>query len=153
MSITLDDQVMRGYLISLGFSEIQSSENIPTPDTHVELLPDSCFELGDYKTLKEVYPPNKKKIVLERQMTHSGKVLVETLIFSKKGITIGLTYGMDDTLSRIKPKVITNCNQEDLEELANSGLSKLPPNAKIQQQLSAIYQRLLEYAPQPKSSY
>ena len=80
-----DDEVMRGFLISLGFHKPTQSQEIPTPDDHEKLVPDHAFERRQYKTVKDSYDPNKRGVSLAIEQTSDRMgVYVKDFVFSKK---------------------------------------------------------------------
>ena len=143
MPTALDDKVMNGFLISLGFHKPNYSEEISTPDKHFDLLPDQVMVRRAHKTQRDAYQ-NKRRVGLVRERTHeAGEVYVETLRFSKRSVEAGLTFATDG----IRPYASPHSNMPELETSIREALERLPSQVKIQQKLGIIYGQLLDYKP------
>ncbi len=144
MPTTLDDKVMNGFLIGLGFNNVKSSQEIPTSELHLDLLSDGASSSGDYHTIRDFYEANKKKVSLLRDRTCSGNnVYVDSFTFSKKGAEAGLTFFMNEK----KLEYTAHSDQAELEKSIQRTLSKMPKNQKIQLYLHQVYLQLLDYTP------
>jgi len=169
----LEDKIVRGFLISLGFTEGKTSTASidGALDAHAKLLSERFYYIGNhiihkedtstpedfklcYCTLTDVYEPNKRKISLVRERTYDPDdikedakktpiAILETLRFIKKGIAASLTYS--PVSMRVEP--VVDSSNDDLGLAIDNAISRLPRDVTIQQKLSLVYQQLLAYIP------
>ena len=143
MGVTLDDKVMKGFLISLGFNAPHSSVDENIPETFATASGDPIIIA---RLITDAYGPNKKKISMKRTRIYEGSnVLEETISFAKKNVEAGLTYHPFKNFERQETQI--HCNTPELEAQIERGLKNLPANVKVQEQLQIIYDKLLGYVP------
>ncbi|MEK6942641.1 MAG: hypothetical protein AABX00_01100 [Nanoarchaeota archaeon] len=156
MRVTLDDKVMKGFLIGLGFVKPKHPTDESIPD---KLMDDDCVPIDGRKNV-EPYDPNKRKVSMRRERIYHYSqgfregdteakpyVLEETVIFEKKGVEAGLTHHPERNFERQGTQI--HCNAPDLEAQLERELSRLPSTVKVQEKLRVIYNHLLGYVPVP----
>jgi hypothetical protein len=139
----VDDNQIKGALVSLGFREPASTSDstisLEDADFPWELPGEEDIMYPDYSVKTETYERNKRKVSLVRTRTETYK---ETLAFTKGGRQIALTHS--PKYSRLR--AIVKSNQPDLEARAQSQIDALPRETPIQQKITLVYQQLLTYA-------